>query len=613
MTHQGLNDTVQWQNDWKKSGGIQPTRPEAPELKQRRLEQNRLEQSRQEQRRRLRQIRAPAYALVEEVNEVERRLSPFRSMFDQLVFEYCHLKYSPLATNISQTEQETRLLTSYAVAILERSRSAYVRQRRELRRRIMDMIEHLVAISGRQKLVEIVRLKNELFAPTISARRRVDAALDVHYAWEDGHDDLFRSINAVTTGFLGFRKELIILGEMLGHSTSFKKRSQKRSRRLLRECLKGHFAVFNRGQMKFMEAAHRYRTYVHQSKLSMSQFAEAWPFRLNLGPGERKHINHYIAMRRRSGSELKHANDSRKGGPAPGNELDCLKEFYFPQSESQRSHLLDLHRRQLDVMAPVFLVDVGMLALKKEAISCMSTVLGKVRESKLSNAHFWWHRERFRAFVVEFNDRRAIFKSAYLAVAHTNWLRLKAEARLHRLGGWSANDQKSLVVSKPISRTLVLFRGWVRKLKDYENTYLSDTVDPEDLVDEELDGNPLLPNLGSDSNRHSISTQWESSTGDTQAALSCGWFERKAKLEGERAKAEPATHHGPRQSTESQPRQGDGRDPPIQGRNARARSVQRHVMQHKTPRPSTDTKHIDPRMPKFKQLTVSGCSQKQAP
>jgi hypothetical protein len=601
MTHQGLNDTVQWQNDFEKSGGIQPTRREAPELKKRRLEQNRLEQSRleqsrQEQRRRLRQIRAPAYALVEEVNEVERRLSLFRSMFDQLVFEYCHLKYSPLATNISQAEQETRLLTSQAVAILEQLRSAYVRQKRELRWRIMNMIEHLVAISGRQKLVEIVRLKNELFAPTISARRRVDAALEVHYALEHGYVNLLTLTNKVTSNLHGLYGRLRLFQRNLAFPSIF------------RELFKEYGEAFWSIQIKYREASHLYRTAFYQRRLSQTQFAEAWPFGSSLTISDRRRLS-----RIRSKSKLKGANNSRRGGPAPEDDLADMKEFYFPQSGSQRSHLLELHRRQLDVMAPFFLVDMGMLALKKEFDCSMGIALRELHGMNFSIADLKQLKSNLRMLGMDYMDRRGRFITGYIAVAHTNWLRLKAEERLRRLGGWGPSDQKSLVVSKPVTRNLVLFRGWARKLRDYQETNPRVTLDPEDHGYEESDGSPLLPSLGSDSSRPSITTQWQSSTGDTQAALPCGWFERMAKLEGERAKAEPATHHGPRQSTESQPRQGDGRDPPIQGRNARARSVQRRVLQNKMPRPSTGTKRIDTRMPKFKQFTVSGCPQNQAP
>lgn len=446
-----------------------------------------------------------AAASAKRIHSMESAVSSARYKTDRLISEYCNLKFSRLAAGTSRAAEEARLLKReyclIATAILRRARSAVDQRDFEARSRQIDLIDQIEDLD-RQRLAEIERLQAEVFAPKLSARRHVDANLETLHSMQAKHDYLYGLVRAVTENSILLQRALRLLVDASSRATGWKR----------------HLPVFIEIHREFSRLAHIYRSIINIRRLSQSQFADAWPFKFYLSPAEERGYNLGLSAKRlklsKEGKRPRHnpSESSRFDG-----DVDRLKGFYFPHSESQRDHLWHLHRRQLDTMAPFLSVDRGAAAIVRQVHS-LSLALGKDLWRNLSDEDIQRYRSWYSEFKFHYADRRAQYKVASILVWHMNWMRLKAEDRLHTLCGLDVDLGKEFVISKPISQNLMRFQQWAYQLRVDEERVMAplpgkasansnprDSLEPEDVEDEdgrgrcdpELVNRPLLSNLGS--------------------------------------------------------------------------------------------------------------------
>lgn len=376
----------------------------------------------------------PPESISQRITKIDLKLSSVSSKVDSLIPKYCEIKFSNLVTGISQATAKIQLLTrEYRLVAAAINR----RLEHERRWRKMDSIESIVH-SLPAKLAELDRLKDEFFAPVISARRRVNSDLEASYRMQHDFDDLVESTNAVTGGFYHIKRALGECG-----SPSFESKVQPK-----------HFFVH---QNEYQKAAHNYREALYIRMISESRFAMAWPFMFFLAP----------VARLRMFREIKTA-EFLKAGKHPRairqlNDLDFLRGFYFPHCESQSNHLLDMHRRQLDVMAHFVSADSVAAALYQETIS-LAEFFTRNRKD-IIHADLRKHQERLTMFRFHYTDQRAEFRNGLVTLWHINWMRLQAEDKLQALGGWSTTPEIGLVLARPLTSDLIRFRQWVHLLK----------------------------------------------------------------------------------------------------------------------------------------------------
>lgn len=382
----------------------------------------------------------------EKIKYIESRLLSAHSKSQQLVSNYCDLKYSlctaETARSDSRIESWKGEYRQIKATVLTRLRYIAVQLNRQIFRDSVDLIE-LEAKLSQANLTELGRLKEDFFAPELAARCHVDAILGRLNAMHEESDRIASLMTKTNETFRLIRAELNELIEDGVHSP---------------RALSEHRSSFDRSYKNLLKASHLFRTLFHLKRLSVSQIAEAFPFKFFISPMERRII----------GYEIVKSLTRRKNRKLP-RQLKGLERFYFPPSKSQHTPLLELRRRQLDEMAPFVEHSFGMSVFASEISSASGLLRMGLPQRGLGYVDLHPLAEQLQYSITRQRDHRAMFKADAIKLWVMSWMRVKAEHRLHKLGGLEINQRRGHSSSETLTQNIDRFRQWVARLQAFED------------------------------------------------------------------------------------------------------------------------------------------------
>ncbi|RJE27342.1 hypothetical protein PHISCL_00352 [Aspergillus sclerotialis] len=414
-------------------------------------------------------------SLNRKIKNLESVISSTYSRIDQLISEYAVAKYSYISTQISACAREIQSLEKTRVRIgqtIIQNLSAELRTRRTEIHNLQIKVVLLMGDIVLPQISFIERLEKELVEPLLSGIQRAQANLKEIFGFNDKFDALHALSSDIMENLLRMREDVSILSKSMPFlETCFE--SHKRQLRLITTAFSG--------------ASHHYR-YAYRRRI-MYHYQGSWPFPLLINEVEACDLRRQLQRRDRAlGQKIHKSRHNRpkiahtQGTGAavitsqPAEERVHLSRLYkyshsiqleavyFPGPRFQDHPIVELDRRQFDVMAPFILVDEG-----GPAISTISDYLSRVSvptlASRLGEQRATKYQKFFFDFNYEYRDLRATYRKWFVSTWELNWLRLMAEHKLSRLGEPNICKEKGLFsVSNPLSQDRNLFREWAKKV-----------------------------------------------------------------------------------------------------------------------------------------------------
>lgn len=402
-------------------------------------------------------------AALRKLQSITSKFNTLRKGASQLVSKYAHLKYQYIADELSQGtvaigSWENEL---HEIALIARTRleSERVRLRLEESRR---QVEESLSMAH-EVLLMIEKEVNELTEPRLSARHRVEAYMAP-----------LNEITKINKNMSSLCYEIKYhLLAMAASIRLFLERVPSLRSRLWPIYWK---LVFER--KNFRKIVHYYRHYYILRNI-YQYYGESWPFMLFIGPGDRYTINRRMRRHRLKVIKFERKRDRLQApgkdplliAPKPGvaarlsdhYQLDYaehVEKFYFPGPKALCHPLLDLHKRQLDVMAPFLLArDMGgnMGHIIGALMERISGPLGSILNRKEKEEH----QETLKRYSAVMRDLRSHHITVSLQIWQLNWIRLKAEDKLVTLGMPNIDMGRG----ERLTENRTLFRQWAERMR----------------------------------------------------------------------------------------------------------------------------------------------------
>ncbi|OJJ36853.1 hypothetical protein ASPWEDRAFT_431801 [Aspergillus wentii DTO 134E9] len=150
-----------------------------------------------------------------------------------------------------------------------------------------------------------------------------------------------------------------------------------------------------------------------------------------------------------------------------------LRDFYIPKSSktrSPRSPELDIHWRQLDVLAPFEIAWASGVTMRHEMMYLLDSMMRTIQDrnglwARNSTEGLVHHVTGMKTLFRDFNSHRTELMQQYQEFMAVNWIRLQLEDKLHTLGVPDMNREKGVfTVRKPLSQSRGRFLEWAENM-----------------------------------------------------------------------------------------------------------------------------------------------------
>ncbi|KAJ5975382.1 hypothetical protein N7481_009089 [Penicillium waksmanii] len=291
------------------------------------------------------------------------------------------------------------------------------------------------------------QLYQEFIRPRDIARHRIDGLLDYSTGLRLSYDLLKEKHKTVKEGLLEIRHDCRLLG------SKFKRYWDKFGDDLQEFSYTGHF--------------YRHAWFSRQKRLDPLRAAEPW--NITKSPAELPPVD-FEPIEAMLFDDKKYLPAKRKLEKRPLLHASRIRMMFMRKWKpgiSAQSPELDLHWRQLDIMAPFFLQLKHYDILYNEARYLLGTFTGQVGPlwSNIEPDRHEIHKVALYGFVARVRKSRIDLIAELEEYRFINWVRIGLEKEFFDNNRQNEIQGRGLfVVPRPLSENLPLFEDWTRKL-----------------------------------------------------------------------------------------------------------------------------------------------------
>lgn len=326
--------------------------------------------------------------------------------------------------------------------------------RTDVSRAIHDTIQlrlmaSTVLVMHSQRVTQDLRnqLYQEFICPRDIARRRIDGLLDHSTGLGLSYDNLRQMHATVKSGLLDIRESCRLLGPKFYR----------------------YYDKLGDNALKFTHAGHFYRQawYDRQKRLDPLRAAELW--NITKSPADLPPVD-FEPIEAILFDDKKYLPTKRKIEKRPLLHASRIRTMFMRKWRpgiSAQSPKLNLHWRQLDIMAPFFLQLKHYDIMYNETRYLLATFSGQVGPlwSNIERDRRDIHKVALREFVGRIRKSRLDLIMELAEYRFINWVRIGLEKKLYDNNLRNEVQERGLfVVPRPLSENLPLFEDWTRKL-----------------------------------------------------------------------------------------------------------------------------------------------------
>lgn len=300
------------------------------------------------------------------------------------------------------------------------------------------------------------KLEVEYLAPQRSARDKIDTFIG-------NFDEIYRKYDEFRAKEVAVGRGLRELQELY-YQLSFKlvrrNRDHKRMKAILREDLSAFAVVAHRHRIRWLRLEFALNPVLKSAEPRQSLDFDSATAKLS--PGK---IVGAFALDDRAHRRYRRTLEEHKN-----SRISAAKAFYMMRWNGPKradDPTMDIHWRQLDLMAPFDVVLAGHWLLIEEVWLLLSALEGKFGPmwDPLLPAQVQDHCDRIRNWVVKFREDQRLFLLDCKRYRYINYYRLQVEAKLHQVGEPNFIRARGLFVPlNPLSQNHARFGRWVAKL-----------------------------------------------------------------------------------------------------------------------------------------------------